>query len=136
MLRPLRPAASSRRVAIISSSQPARAACASSWSSPRASDRYPPASSWRVTARSRDRDSRARRLMIAPARIAAYNILRSITAGDADLPTAIADSRANLEDDRDRALAADIATGVQRWRAALDHLIVTFAKRRLERLDP
>jgi len=74
--------------------------------------------------------------MIAPARIAAYNILRSITAGDADLPTAIADSRANLEDDRDRALAADIATGVQRWRGALDHLIVTFAKRRLDRLDP
>ena len=30
---------------------------------------------------------------------------------------------AALRDDRDRALAAEIATGVQRWRAALDHLI-------------
>src|SRR5204863_8098438 len=27
-------------------------------------------------------------------------------------------------------------TGVQRWRAALDHLIVTFSKRTLNRLDP
>src|SRR5262245_5715181 len=72
--------------------------------------------------------------MIAPARIAAYDILKAISAGN-DLPAAIAASRATLADDRDRALAADIATGVQRWRAALDHLIVEFSKRRLDRLD-
>ena len=40
-----------------------------------------------------------------------------------------------LPDDRDRALAAEIATGVMRWRAALDHLIVAFAKRPIDRLD-
>ena len=33
-------------------------------------------------------------------------------------------------------LAAEIATGVQRRRAAIDHLIVAFSKRRLDRLDP
>ena len=74
--------------------------------------------------------------MIAPARIAAYDVLRAISRGRADLPSAVVHARAALEDDRDRALAAEIATGVQRWRAALDHLIVRFAKRRIDRLDP
>ena len=45
-------------------------------------------------------------------------------------------SRASLADERDRALAAEIATGVQRWRAALDYLIGHVAKRPIERLDP
>jgi 16S rRNA (cytosine967-C5)-methyltransferase len=74
--------------------------------------------------------------MIAPARIAAYDILTAVSSGRADLPTAIAFTRAGLHDDRDRALAADIAAGVQRWRAALDHLIVAFSKRAIDRLDP
>ena len=74
--------------------------------------------------------------MIAPARIAAFDILSAVSAGNADLPSAIAFTRGGLRDDRDRALAAEIATGVQRWRAALDHLIVDFSKRPLERLDP
>ena len=74
--------------------------------------------------------------MIAPARVAAYDILCAVSAGNADLPTAMALARAGLDDDRDRALAAEIATGVQRWRAALDHLIVEFSKRAIVRLDP
>ena len=74
--------------------------------------------------------------MIAPARIAALNTLLAVSSGDTDLPAAIAASRARLQDDRDRALAAEIATGVQRWRAALDHLIVVFSRRELARLDP
>ncbi len=74
--------------------------------------------------------------MIAPARRAAYDILSAISAGTADLPTAIAAARDALHDDRDRALAADIAAGVQRWRAALDQLIVAFSKRPIDRLDP
>jgi 16S rRNA (cytosine967-C5)-methyltransferase len=74
--------------------------------------------------------------MIAPARRAAYEILSAVSAGRADLPAAIVHTRASLPDDRDRALAAEIATGVQRWRDALDHLIVAFAKRPLHRLDP
>jgi 16S rRNA (cytosine967-C5)-methyltransferase len=74
--------------------------------------------------------------MIAKARVAAYEILIAISAGRADLPGAIVHARASLHDDRDRALAAEIATGVQRWRGLLDHLIVQFARRRLDRLDP
>jgi 16S rRNA (cytosine967-C5)-methyltransferase len=74
--------------------------------------------------------------MIAPARVAAYDILCAVSAGNADLPTAIADARAGLRDERDRALAAEIASGVQRWRAALDHLVVEFSKRAIDRLDP
>ncbi len=37
---------------------------------------------------------------------------------------------------RDRALATDIAAGVQRWRATLDHLITTLSHKPLDRLDP
>jgi len=74
--------------------------------------------------------------MIAPARVAAYEILTAVSAGNADLSTAIAFARAGLRDDRDRALASEIATGALRWRAALDHVIATFAKRSLDRLDP
>ena len=74
--------------------------------------------------------------MISPARIAAFEILSAVSAGSVDLPTAIAFARNSLRDDRDRALAAEIASGVQRWRAALDHLIVQFSKRDISRLDP
>lgn len=74
--------------------------------------------------------------MIAPARVAAYRILSSVSSGRSDLPAAIARARVTLADERDRALATEIATGVQRWRAALDHLIVHFSKRSLERIDP
>lgn len=73
--------------------------------------------------------------MIGPARVAAYDILCAISAGRADLPTAIAFTRGSLHDERDRALAAEIAAGVQRWRAALDHVIVHVSKRKIERLD-
>lgn len=74
--------------------------------------------------------------MIAPARVAAYEVLSAVSSGDADLPTAIASARARLHDERDRALASDIATGVQRRRAALDYIIAAFSKRTIERLDP
>ena len=79
--------------------------------------------------------------MIAPARVAAYKILSAVSSGRADLPTAIAAARADLAGaginiERDRALASDIATGVQRMRAALDHLITAFSKRNIDRLDP
>ncbi|MGB7220349.1 MAG: 16S rRNA (cytosine(967)-C(5))-methyltransferase RsmB [Vicinamibacterales bacterium] len=74
--------------------------------------------------------------MIAPARIAAYDILSAVSAGRSDLATAIASIRATLPNERDRALVTNIATGVQRWRATLDHLIVVFSKRSIDRLDP
>jgi 16S rRNA (cytosine967-C5)-methyltransferase len=73
--------------------------------------------------------------MIAPARLAAFNILMAVSAGRADLPATLALSRTTLRDERDQALAADIAIGVQRWRAALDYLIVHFTKRAFDRMD-
>jgi 16S rRNA (cytosine967-C5)-methyltransferase len=74
--------------------------------------------------------------MIGPARVAAFEILGAVSVGRTDLPTAIARSRAELDDDRDKSLAAEIATGVERWRAALDYLIEAAAGRRIDRLDP
>src|SRR5262245_30631792 len=73
--------------------------------------------------------------MIAPARTAAYEILKAVSGGRTDLPSAIHRARSTITDERDRALAAEIVTGVQRWRAALDYVIAHVAKRPLDRLD-
>jgi 16S rRNA (cytosine967-C5)-methyltransferase len=73
--------------------------------------------------------------MIAPARRAALQCLLAVSSGDADLASALEPIRSRLTDPRDRALATDIVTGVQRWRGLLDHLIVTLAKRPLTRID-
>ena len=74
--------------------------------------------------------------MPAPARIAAFQALRAIATGRADLPAALAVSRDPLHDERDRALAGDIVTGTLRWRRAADHLIVRFAGRPADKIDP
>ena len=80
--------------------------------------------------------------MIAPARAAAYEILRAVNgsaksgASPEDLPAALARVRATLSDERDRALAGEIATGTLRWQAAFDHVVSVFAKRPISRLDP
>lgn len=73
--------------------------------------------------------------MIAPARTAAYEVLRLVGTGRADLGSALARQRARLHDERDRALAGEIATGALRWRAAFDHVIAAFAGRPLRKLD-
>jgi 16S rRNA (cytosine967-C5)-methyltransferase len=74
--------------------------------------------------------------MIAPARVAAYEILRAVNARRADLPHALARARAHLDDGRDRALAGEIASGTLRWQGAFDRIIGDAAKRPLPRLDP
>lgn len=74
--------------------------------------------------------------MTAPARTAAYQALRAIIARRQDLPAALAHSRRVLDDDRDRALAAEIVTGSLRWLRSLDFLIEHFARRPVTRLDP
>ena len=52
-----------------------------------------------------------------------------------DLGTALAHARTKLQDERDRALAGEIATGTLRWQAAFDHVIGEFAGRPLRKLD-
>ena len=74
--------------------------------------------------------------MIAPARVAAYNILRAIEVTRADLGSALAKHRARLQDERDRALTGEIVTGTLRWQGAYDHLIERFSTRPLRRFDP
>jgi 16S rRNA (cytosine967-C5)-methyltransferase len=74
--------------------------------------------------------------MTAPARTAAYHALRAISIHGQDLPAALAQSRRTLDDDRDRALTAEIVTGTIRWLRSLDFLIEYFAKRRLRKIDP
>lgn len=74
--------------------------------------------------------------MIAPARVAAYEAILAVAAGRADLPSALARARTTLEDERDRALAGEIATGTLRWQGAFDHVIEAFSGRPSSRLDP
>jgi 16S rRNA (cytosine967-C5)-methyltransferase len=73
--------------------------------------------------------------MTAPARTAAYHALRAVSTGRFDLPSALTHSRRALDDERDRALAAEIVTGTLRWQRQLDHLIAHFAKRSTDRMD-
>jgi len=72
----------------------------------------------------------------APARTAAYHALRAISSQGQDLPAALAHSRRMLEDDRDRALTAEIVTGTTRWLRTVDFLIEHFAGRPLRKIDP
>lgn len=74
--------------------------------------------------------------MTAPARVAAFHALATVSAGAADLPAALVRARGTLTDDRDQALTGEIVTGALRWQRALDHLIAWAAKRPLEALDP
>jgi 16S rRNA (cytosine967-C5)-methyltransferase len=82
------------------------------------------------------RPAEAGRRRIARARVAAYEALRAVSSGVADLPHALAHTRGNLTDERDRALAGEIVTGTLRWQAAFDHIVSAFTKRPAARLDP
>lgn len=73
--------------------------------------------------------------MIAPARQAATEVLEAVEAGRWDLATALAQAHASLLDPRDRALLTDLATGVQRWRLALDFAIHALTDRQPADLD-
>jgi 16S rRNA (cytosine967-C5)-methyltransferase len=73
--------------------------------------------------------------MIAPARIAAYDVLLAVESSRADLPHALARVRDTLTDERDRALAGEIATGTLRWQGAFDHVIAAFTSRPIAKLD-
>jgi 16S rRNA (cytosine967-C5)-methyltransferase len=72
---------------------------------------------------------------VAPARQAAFDALRAVTAGRRDLATALEAARRRLTDERDRALATELVTGTLRWQAALDHLIAHYAHRPVARLE-
>jgi len=73
--------------------------------------------------------------VIAPARIAAYETVLAVNAGKSDLPSALHRARQPLKDERDRALAGEIATGALRWQGASDHVVEAFAGRPITKLD-
>lgn len=73
--------------------------------------------------------------MTAPARRAALRVLRDVHSKRADLPGAQARVRTTLSDQRDRALATEIAVGTLRWRASLDFIIGEASSRPLTRID-
>jgi 16S rRNA (cytosine967-C5)-methyltransferase len=72
--------------------------------------------------------------MMAPARWVAFEALTAIEAG-ADLADTLARTREQLDDDRDRALAAAIVIGTIRWRARLDYLVGQASSRPVGALD-
>lgn len=74
--------------------------------------------------------------MIAPARRAATEVLVAVDAGRWDLATALAQVHPTLTDGRDRALLTELATGVQRWRLALDFAVHALTGRQAADLDP
>ena len=74
--------------------------------------------------------------MIAPARTAAFRTLEAVSTGSVDLASALETARGPLADERDRALATEIASGTLRWQRRLDHLIATVAGRPIDDIDP
>jgi 16S rRNA (cytosine967-C5)-methyltransferase len=82
------------------------------------------------------RRAAAERRRIAPARTAAYQALRAVSRGAADLPHALARARTGLTDERDRALAGEIVTGTLRWQAAFDHIVTELGRRPAAKFDP
>jgi 16S rRNA (cytosine967-C5)-methyltransferase len=73
--------------------------------------------------------------MAAAARIVALDTLRRVHAGASDLASAVERGRVRLDDERDQALAAEIAIGTLRWRASLDHAIAWAGNRAVEAFD-
>src|SRR5262249_37132643 len=89
----------------------------------------------RIPRRARSDRGNTVRDVIAPARIAAYETVLAVASGRADLPSALAHARRRLTDDRDRALAGEIAAGAIRWQGATDHLVREFSGRAPAKLD-
>jgi 16S rRNA (cytosine967-C5)-methyltransferase len=71
----------------------------------------------------------------APAREAAYRVLRAVSAGALDLGEALHRARDPLADPRDRALATELAVGTLRWRGALDYQLQRVSGTPLDALD-
>lgn len=74
--------------------------------------------------------------MSTPARRAAHEVLRAVHTRRDDLATALERARRKLSDPRDRALVGEIALGVQRQRAAIDHLLAQASSRPLSAITP
>jgi 16S rRNA (cytosine967-C5)-methyltransferase len=72
--------------------------------------------------------------VIAPARLAAYEVVRRVFEQDAYADRALRTAAADL-DDRDRALAQRLAYGTVQRKRTLDHAIETIGRRPVRKLD-
>ena len=72
---------------------------------------------------------------VAPARVAAFDILWRVAAEDAFASSLLASPRYDRLSREDHALAQELSLGVLRWRIQLDFLIERYARRPLDRLD-
>ena len=71
---------------------------------------------------------------VSPARIAAFDALKEIETGKfSSVVLANTDPRLSS---LDRALCHELVMGVLRWQSQLDSVVVHFAKRKVESLDP
>jgi 16S rRNA (cytosine967-C5)-methyltransferase len=73
---------------------------------------------------------------VAPARIAAFDVLSRVATEDAFASNLLASPRFERLSREDHALAQELSLGVLRWQIQLDFLIERFARRALDRLDP
>jgi 16S rRNA (cytosine967-C5)-methyltransferase len=73
---------------------------------------------------------------VAPARIAAFDVLLRVTTEDAFASNLLASPRYDRLSREDHALAQELSLGVLRWQIQLDFLIERYARRALDRLDP
>lgn len=73
---------------------------------------------------------------VAPARVAAFDVLWRVDAEDAFASNLLASPRYDRLSREDHALAQELSLGVLRWRIRLDFLVERYARRPLDRLDP
>src|SRR5499426_4371329 len=73
---------------------------------------------------------------VAPARVAAFDVLWRVATEDAFASNLLASPRYERLSREDHALAQELSLGVLRWQIQLDFLIERYARRALDRLDP
>ncbi|MGH9755597.1 MAG: 16S rRNA (cytosine(967)-C(5))-methyltransferase RsmB, partial [Blastocatellia bacterium] len=73
---------------------------------------------------------------VAPARVAAFDILWRVATEDAFASNLLASPRYDRLSREDHALAQELSLGVLRWQIQLDFLIERYARRALDKLDP
>jgi 16S rRNA (cytosine967-C5)-methyltransferase len=73
---------------------------------------------------------------VAPARVAAFDVLWRVATEDAFASDMLASPRYERLSREDRALAQELILGVLRWQIQLDFLVERYARRALSRIDP
>lgn len=73
---------------------------------------------------------------MTPVRLSAARLLLAVERGHTTLAAELERGRAGLTDERDRALLAELAIGVLRWRNALDAILAAFTRRSDEAMAP